>query len=156
MTDRMQKGLAGLAALIVIGGGAVLIGNASSGGASNGANAATHAPGNFQRGARPGGPGPGFGTPATGANADKAKAAALKKYPGTAERVMKTPDGGYLVHVLRSSGEVRVIVTSSFAVQGVAQRPAGPPPGASPNGGGAPPAAPNPGSGSSSGSASPS
>ncbi len=80
-----------------------------------------------------GGPGGGFGTPATGAAADKAKAAALAKYPGTVERVVKLSDGSYVVHVMRSSGgEVHVKVSKAFAVTGTEQ---GPP------AGGAPPAA---------------
>lgn len=87
----------------------------------------------LDQGIRGGGPGGGFGTPATGAAADKAKAAALAKYPGTAERVMKLSDGSYVVHVMRSSGgEVHVLVSKAFAVTGTEQ---GPP------AGGAPPAA---------------
>src|ERR1700749_4877761 len=35
---------------------------------------------------------PGFGTEVTGTAAEKAKAAALAKYPGTAEKVMQLPD----------------------------------------------------------------
>jgi hypothetical protein len=56
--------------------------------------------------------------------ADKAKAAALAKYPGTVERVMQLPDGSYIVHVLRSSGgEVHVKVSKAFAVTGLEQGP---------------------------------
>jgi hypothetical protein len=78
-----------------------------------------------------GAPRGGFGTPATGAAADKAKAAALAKYPGTVERVMQLPDGSYEVHVItKSGGEVHVQVSKAFAVTGTQQ--GGPPAGATP------------------------
>ena len=144
--NTITKGLAALAALFVIGGGAALVSNASN---DNGANAAARSgpPGaqaaqQGAQGARPGAQGAppaGFGTEATGQAAEKAKAAALAKYPGTAERVMTLPNGSYVVHVERSSGEVHVLVSSDFQVQGIDQ---GPPAGAGPNGGGAPPAPP--------------
>jgi hypothetical protein len=77
----------------------------------------------------------GFGTPVTGAAAAKAKAAALAKYPGTVEGVFRLADGSYVVHVLRSSGEVHVRVSKDFVVTGTETGmpgggPAGPPPGA--------------------------
>jgi hypothetical protein len=64
---------------------------------------------------------PGFGTDVTGAAANKAKAAALAKYDGTAERVMKLGDGSYVVHVLTSSGEYHVLVSKDFKVTGAQQ-----------------------------------
>jgi hypothetical protein len=68
------------------------------------------------------------GTPATGTEATKAKAAALAKYPGTVERVMKLADGSYGVHVFKSDGtEVHVLVSSSFQVTGT--QTGGPPAG---------------------------
>jgi hypothetical protein len=172
MSNRIVKGAAGLAALVVIGVGAALIGGATSGDASGNSNASARGgfgppgaqPGGLQGrppGAGRGGPGGGF-TPATGPDAAKAKAAALKKYPGTVEGVMKLPDGSYVVHVLRPSGEVHVLVDGNFTVKGVDQRPmgppgfrgrggqGGPPPGAGGQGGAPPgaPAAPSqPGSG---------
>jgi hypothetical protein len=79
-----------------------------------------------------------MGTPATGAAASKAKAAALAKYPGTVERVMKTPAGGYVVHVFKNDGtEVHVLVSADFTVTGTAA--GGPPAGGAPSGA-APPA----------------
>jgi hypothetical protein len=126
MSNRILKGAAGLAALVVIGVGAALIGGASSGDASGTRNAADRF---GPPGARPGGP-PGRGALATGSDAAKAKAAALKKYPGTVEAVIKTPDGAYVVHVLRPSGEVHVLVGSDFTVKGVDEGRMGPPPGA--------------------------
>jgi hypothetical protein len=79
-----------------------------------------------------------MGTTVTGAAADKAKAAALAKYPGTAERVEKLSDGSYVVHVIQSSGgEVHVKVSKDFAVTGTET---GPPAGAAPPSGAAPPA----------------
>ena len=85
----------------------------------------------------------GFGTPATGAAAAKAKAAALAKYKGTAERVMKLPDGSYMVHVLTSGGgEYHVAVSKDFAVTGAQQGgpggSGGPPQGAAPPSGSIP------------------
>jgi hypothetical protein len=69
----------------------------------------------------------------TGAAAAKAKAAALAKYPGTVEGVMKNPSGGYVVHVIQSSGsEVHVLVSSAFKVTGVDTRG----PGSGPSGAG--------------------
>jgi hypothetical protein len=73
----------------------------------------------------------------TGATADKAKAAALAKYKGTAERVMKLADGSYMVHVLTSNSEYHVSVSKDFKVTGAQQggpggRPGGPPPGMTP------------------------
>ena len=64
---------------------------------------------------------PGFGTDVTGAAANKAKAAALAKYDGSVERVMKLDDGSYVVHVLSSSGEYHVLVSKDFKVTGAQQ-----------------------------------
>ena len=77
-----------------------------------------------------------MGTPVTGAAAAKAKAAALAKYPGTVERVEATPAGTYVVHVIRSSGEVHVLVDRQFRVTGTFS---GPPRGAMPPAGSAKP-----------------
>src|ERR1700756_4635222 len=45
---------------------------------------------------------PGTGTIITGEAADKAKAAALVKYPGgTVNRVLKLSDGSYAVHMIK-------------------------------------------------------
>ena len=75
---------------------------------------------------------PGFGTPDSGATAAKAKTAALAKYKGTVERVMKLDDGSYVVHVITSSGEYHVAVSKDFKVTGAQQ--------GGPGAGGAPPA----------------
>jgi hypothetical protein len=129
MSNRIVKGAAGLAALVVIGVGAALIGGASSGDASGTRNASD------RFGFGPPGGAPGRGALATGSDAAKAKAAALKKYPGTVEAVIKTPDGSYVVHVLRVRGEVHVLVGRDFTVKGVDQGRMGPPPGADGHGG---------------------
>jgi hypothetical protein len=99
-----------------------------------------------------GGPagGPGMGATVTGAAAEKAKAAALAKYPGTVERVVKTPSGGYVVHVIKADHtEVHVLVNAAFQVTGTATGGPG-------HFGGRPPwlTAPNARRGSASGSAS--
>jgi hypothetical protein len=62
-----------------------------------------------------------FGTPATGAAAKKAEAAALARYSGTAEKVMKLPNGSYVVHVITSKGEYHVSVSKAFKVTGADQ-----------------------------------
>ncbi len=64
---------------------------------------------------------PGFGTPATGAAAHKAEAAALARYEGNAEQVMKLDDGSYVVHVIASNGEHHVTVSKDFKVTGADQ-----------------------------------
>jgi hypothetical protein len=64
---------------------------------------------------------PGFGTPVTGAAADKVAAAALDEYDGTVERVMRLTDGSYVVHVITSNGEIHVLVSKTYAVTGVEQ-----------------------------------
>jgi hypothetical protein len=63
----------------------------------------------------------GFGTPVTGAAAAKAKAAALTKYKGTVERVMKLQDGSYEVHLISANGEYHVAVSKTFEVTGANQ-----------------------------------
>jgi hypothetical protein len=125
-TRRSRKALAGAAATLAV--GAVIAGCGSSNTTTVTPAAATSSAPSTTQGSPPA-----IGTPATGAAADKAKAAALAKYPGTVERVMKLSDGSYVVHVIRSSGgEVHVKVSKAFAVTGTEQ---GPP------AGGAPPAA---------------
>jgi len=80
---------------------------------------------------RAGGAPPGMGSDVTGATADKVAKAALAKYPGTIERVVKLPDGSYVAHVITGQGEVHVALSASFQVTGTEQRPpGGPPPGA--------------------------
>ena len=135
--------VAGIAA-VVIAFGAYTLGNSnSSGGSSGTANAAagTGARGFPQGGQVPqnGQAPPGFGSQATGANADKARAAALAKYKGSVEQVMQLPDGSYVVHVITSNGEYHVHVSKSFGVTGADQggpggAPGGGTPGAAPSG----------------------
>ncbi|MEA2459539.1 MAG: hypothetical protein QOC95_2511, partial [Thermoleophilaceae bacterium] len=83
---------------------------------------------------------PGFGgprvAPVTGATADKVKAAALAKYPGSkVERIDKLPDGSYIAHVLKSDGsELHVTVSKDFQVTGTAEERGFGPPGGHPGG----------------------
>ncbi|MEA2428657.1 MAG: hypothetical protein QOF37_2285 [Thermoleophilaceae bacterium] len=119
--------------------GAYGVGSSSSGNGGNGtANAAQAGPpgapsGRFQRnGQRP----PGFGTPVTGADAAKVKAAALARYSGTIQQIMKLPDGSYVAHVITSNGELHVAVSKDYKVTGARQ---GGPGAGGPPGGGAPP-----------------
>jgi hypothetical protein len=118
---RSRKALAGGAATVAV---AALL--AACGGSSNTTATVTPAAATSSAPSSAQGTPPGLGTTVTGAAADKAKAAALAKYPGTAERVMKLSDGSYVVHVMRTSGdEVHVKVSSAFAVTGLEQGPAG-------------------------------
>jgi hypothetical protein len=62
---------------------------------------------------------PGTGTIITGADGDKAKAAALAKYPGgTVNRVLKLSDGSYAVHMIKIRWPHHVFVSKSFEVTG--------------------------------------
>jgi hypothetical protein len=62
---------------------------------------------------------PGTGTIITGEAADKAKTAALAKYPGgTVNRVLKLSDGSYAVHMIKIRWPHHVFVTKNFEVTG--------------------------------------
>ena len=62
---------------------------------------------------------PGTGTIITGADADKAKDAALAKYPGgTVNRVLKLSDGSYAVHMIKIRWPRHVFVSKNFEVTG--------------------------------------
>ena len=62
---------------------------------------------------------PGAGTIITGKAADKAKAAALVKYPGgTVNRVLKLSDGSYAVHMIKIRWPHHVFVSKNFEVTG--------------------------------------
>jgi hypothetical protein len=131
-----MKLVAAGAAVAVLAFGATAIakhGSASASGATGGRLAPTGANGQAapQNGAVPqdgrGGP-PGMFSPVTGATLAKLTAVATAKYPGTVEHAMRLPDGSYVVHVIRSSGqEVHVLVSQDFKVTGTDQ--GGPPAG---------------------------
>jgi hypothetical protein len=126
----MRYVAAGVAA-VALAFGAYAVGNSNSSNSSNGvANASGSAPAANgqqqvpQNGQAPqGGQGPpgGFGTPVSGATAKKVEAAALAKYKGTVERVMKLDDGSYVAHVITSNGEYHVAVSKNFKVTGARQ-----------------------------------
>ncbi len=110
-------------AVIAVAIGAYAIVNSSSGnGASGSANAATFGQqGPNQRivGQVPKNWRPGTGTIITGTAANKAKAAAVAKYPGgTVNRVLKFSDGSYAVHMIKISWPHHVFVSRSFKVTG--------------------------------------
>src|SRR5437763_16351590 len=120
----------GAAFAIAIGGGYAIV-NSNSGSASSGtANAApsaqfspTSAPsgGPSPSGQVPANWSPGTGTLITGAAADKAKAAAVAKYPGgTVNRVLKLSDGSYAVHRIGTPAPHHVFVIKDFKVTGTA------------------------------------
>jgi hypothetical protein len=146
--NSMKYAAAGVAA-VVLAVGAYAVGNASSGNSANGtAGAAQPVMGGPLSGRPPrnGQPPAGFGTPVTGAAADKVKAAALAKYPGTIQRIVKLGDGSYVAHVITSNGELRVAVSQQFKVTGAQQGGPGPgrPGGVGPAGAAPPGAGPQP------------
>jgi hypothetical protein len=62
---------------------------------------------------------PGTGTIITGEAADKAKTAALVKYPGGGvNRVLKLSDGSYAVHMINTRWPHHVFVSKTFEVTG--------------------------------------
>jgi hypothetical protein len=111
---------AGAAAVAVAIGGVAIGNSSSSNGASGTATAAqAAAPGQAPRsGQVPQNWRPGTGTIITGAAADKAKAAALAKYTGTVNRVLKLSDGSYAVHMFATSGPHHVFVSTDFKITG--------------------------------------
>jgi hypothetical protein len=126
-----------IAALVAAGcgGSSATSGSSASAGAST---TAAPAPAGAPAGrpAGPGGPG-GPGKPVVGPTAEKVKAAALAKYPGTIQDIVQVPDGSYVAGVVRTSGgsELHVLVSKSFTVTGVRSGPprggpGGPPAGA--------------------------
>jgi outer membrane lipoprotein-sorting protein len=130
---QITRGLAGAAAVaaLAVAGAAV-----SSGSNSPSESAAAQRPANGTfNGTPPSGARPNFGTPVAGAAAEKARAAALAKYPGQVEWVMKAPSGnGYEVHVISADGsEVHVLVSAGFQVTATETGPPGR--GQMPNGG---------------------
>jgi len=107
------------AVAVAIGAYAILI-SSSGNGASGTANAATLArPNQRVVGQVPQNWRPGTGTIITGAAANKAKAAALAKYPGgTVNRVLKLGDGSYAVHKIKIGWPHHVFVSKNFKVTG--------------------------------------
>ena len=112
----------GTAAITVAIGAYAIVNSNSTNGASGTANAATLVQlGQNQRvvGQVPQNWRPGTGTIITGAAADKAKAAALAKYPGgTVNRVLKFSDGSYAVKYIKISWPHHVFVSEDFKVTG--------------------------------------
>jgi hypothetical protein len=113
----------GTAAIAVALGAYAIVDSSSSNGASGTANAASLAqPGqNNQRvvGQIPQGWHSGSGTIITGTAANKAKAAAVAKYPGgTVNRVLKLSNGSYAVHQIKISWPHHVFVSKNFKVTG--------------------------------------
>ena len=129
MQPNLMKSMAIGAAAVVAALGAWSLGKSSAAPTSSPAvqPAGAQAPQRGQGG--PAGPAPSFGTPATGAAADKAEKAALARYPGQVERVVQLDDGSYVVHVITSAGEEHVAVSKDFEVTGADQGgPGGAPP----------------------------
>jgi hypothetical protein len=113
----------GTAAIAVALGAYAIVDSSSSNGASGTANAASLAqPGqNNQRvvGQIPQGWHSGSGTIITGTAANKAKAAAVAKYPGgTVNRVLKLSNGSYAVHQIKISWPHHVFVSKNLKVTG--------------------------------------
>jgi len=140
---KLTRFVAAGAAVVAVAIGGLAIGNSSSSsnsasGTANATPAAQTAPGPGPRttpapgaangpvptavyGQVPKGWHPGSGTRVTGAAADKAKAAALAKFPGgTVNRVLQLSDGSYAVHIIGTSGPHHVFVGKDFKVTGAA------------------------------------
>jgi hypothetical protein len=120
LSRRCRKAIAGTAAAVALGGLLAACGSSTT------TATTTAVPAAATSGASSGAHGTprGLGKDVTGTAADKARAAALAKYPGTAERVMQLADGSYVVHVMRSAGgEIHVKVSKTFAVTGTQQGP---------------------------------
>jgi hypothetical protein len=110
---------AGAAAVAVAIGGVVVSNSSSSNGASGTAKVAqAPAPGQASQSGVPQNWRPGTGTIITGAAAEKAKAAALAKYPGTVNRVLQLSDGSYAVHMFATSAPHHVFLSKDFKVTG--------------------------------------
>jgi hypothetical protein len=128
---------AAVAATLAI--GAYALGSGNSAGATAAQNVSAQQPGAALNGQRPGlggrggRGGPGMGTAVTGTTATKVGNAALAKYPGRLEQVVRLANGSYVAHVFQTSGgEIHVLVSRSFTVTGTQRRPAGLPPGTAP------------------------
>ena len=134
----LPKIAAASGAAAVLAAGAWLLGTSGS---SASTTASTQGPPGMTQGQPPSQGGgqvpPGFGDAVTGDTADKVSVAATAKYPGEVERIMQLPDGSYVAHVITSSGEVHVAVSSDFKVTGTEQ--GGPPTGGTPPSGSATP-----------------
>jgi hypothetical protein len=125
---KLTRSIAAGAAAIAVAIGAYAVGNSdSSNDASGTANAAPPAQSSqapragqaAQAGQGPQNWRPGTGTIITGAAADKAKAAAVAKYPeGTVNRVLELSDGSYAVHRIGTPSPHHIFVSKDFKVTG--------------------------------------
>jgi hypothetical protein len=115
--------VAAVAAIAMTIGGYAIASSSSSNGASATANAAPAAQSSqaARAGQVPKNWRPGTGTIITGAAANKAKAAAVAKYPGgTVNRVLKLSDGSYAVHRIATPAPHHIFVSKAFKVTGTA------------------------------------
>jgi hypothetical protein len=121
---KLTRSIAAGAAAIAVAIGGYAIANSGSGDGASGAASAAPAAQSGQAarvGQVPQNWRPGTGTIITGAAADKAKAAAVAKYPGgTVNRVLKLSDGSYAVHRIATPAPHHVFVSQDFKVTGAA------------------------------------
>jgi hypothetical protein len=120
---RLTTSIAAGAAAVAVAVGAYAIGDStsSSSGSSGTAAPAARSAQITRVGQVPKGWRPGTGTIITGAAADKAKSAAVAKYPGgTVNRVLQLSDGSYAVHRIRTSAPHHIFVSKGFKVTGTA------------------------------------
>ena len=131
ISRRLTRSIAVVAAVIVVGGGAYGIVNATSSSGFGAGTAATPTPGQvipFTQGQPsptqvvgqiPPGYIQGSGTIVTGTAADKAQAAAVAAYPGgTVDRVVLLSSGDYEGHMISVKWPHHVFVNSNFTVIG--------------------------------------
>ena len=136
VSNRLTKVIAAGCAALVLAASGISIASSNSG---NGTTTTTTVPAAPRKGANappqnaatadaqvaksgklPAGWTPGSGTLITGAAADKAKAVATAKYPGTVNRVLQLDDGSYAVHLFATSGVHHVFVSKDFKITGTA------------------------------------
>src|SRR5712692_7315354 len=120
---KLTRSVAAGTAAIAVAIGAYAIVNSSSGnggsGTANATRVAQSGPNQRVVGYVPPNWRPRTGTIITGAAANKAKAAALARYPGgTVNRVLKLSDGSYAVHMIKISWPHHVFVSKNFEVTG--------------------------------------
>lgn len=121
VSRNLTRSIAAGAAAVAVAVGAYAISNSTSSGSAtpSPATAAARSVPAAEVGQVPQGWRAGTGTIITGAAADKAKAAAVAKYPeGTVNRVLQLSDGSYAVHRIGISGHHHIFVSKDFEVTG--------------------------------------
>jgi hypothetical protein len=124
VSRRLTRSIAAGAAAVAVAIGTYAIADATSSNSASGNAVAAPAAQSTQAtrtGQVPPGWSSGSGTIITGAAADKAKAAAVAKYPeGTVNRVLQLSDGSYAVHRIATPAPHHIFVGKDFKITGTA------------------------------------